>query len=862
MSSKELFLRWAAIGAYSPMMRTHHGSRYGQNWSFEGGPNPKNFTIATSTVSQLAILFSEESFRSKFSVDALSAINDVQSAIGNLMDTSYGTWVDIDTAIRTQTGDAPIDTLASANLNVAKLILRYAIQDTNSLMQPHYDAETLNIWKKMAQQHIALFPYLKTYAKISAQEGLPIMRHMILLYPNDTIIQKGIPENEAFQKFSGEKSGKRPYNELFQYFLGNELLVAPIIDPEASSRPVYLPEGTWFNIFTRRYYTGQQTIIASADLDEIPVFAKAGSIVPRLVDGVETLVDSDDPDITDSKDTENALKVEIFSGANGSFILSDGTSFNYIHSSDIDKTTTATVNNVSVEIIATEGAFNIETPLSGDVDLTFSNGSRLLITNTPMVRIYSVSIVVAGIQEPENHHPLVDSNGREIMLRGVNARIQGVFDVTFDDGRAPLEPIPAFSQEDTEAMQKIGFNLLRLPINWSAIEPSPNTYSQDYLNKIQEVLDLCQQAGIQVMLDMHQDAFSKEVGEDGAPLWGIIPPPETQNSGGHLENLVTLRFSEQVQKAFISFWKNEMVTASGKGLQDHFIDAMCHVMNHFKDHAAVIGMEVFNEPWLLHTELGESDIGLLHTFYTKAFAKLRETAGSKLIFFEPDVSKNFPAADGRPQYSALIPDSIPWDTGNTVYAPHLYVENFIMTGNPDPNDPAIMENITNSIIEANAFNAPLMIGEFGFNDKDPDYASTMDRVMNLADKYLFHTAQWVWKENSQDAWGFYDFENDEPVLREDIARQTARAYPQAISGRIKTILYDSATHALTVHFTYTETGAPHVIFLPVTYAYSNGYTVICDGENSVSEQMDAYGRISVECGTDDGEIHTLKVIAQ
>ncbi|KPA19545.1 Glycoside hydrolase, family 1 [Candidatus Magnetomorum sp. HK-1] len=862
VSSKELFLRWTAIGAYSPMMRTHHGSRYGQNWSFEGGPNPNNFTITNTTLGALANLFSDESFRDRFSVDALTSINALQSVLGNLVGTSYGTWVEIDTAIRNVTGDEHINTLAAANLNAAKLILRYSSQNIENMAQPEFDAETIGIWKKMSEQHIALFPYLKTYAKESVEAGLPIMRHMLLVYPNDTTIQNGIPDNEAFQKFSGEQSGKRPYNEMFQYFLGNKLLVAPIIDPDVTTRPVYLPEGIWYNIFTKEQYSGSQTIIAEAKIDEIPVFAPAGSIIPRLAQGVETLVEIDDPDIFDYKDAENVLRVEIFTGQDGEFTMADGTEFKFINKGFISNTTTATVNNVSVNITSLGKSYQIETSPGSDVNLVLSNGSSLEITNTPIVRSYIITIVASTVQEPKYHQPIYDSAGREILLRGVNARIQGVFDVNFDDGREPLEPIPSFSQEDTEAMQKIGFNFLRLPINWSAIEPTPNTYSQAYLDAIQNVLDLCQQAGIKVMLDMHQDAYSKETGEDGAPLWGIIPPPETQNTGGHLDSLVNLRFSEQVQKAFVSFWNNVTVTVTGKGLQDHFVDAMCHVLNHFKYHEAVIGMEVFNEPWLLHTELGESDITLLHNFYTKAFAKMKATAPNQLIFFEPDVSKNFPSADGRPQYTAIIPQSIPWATSNTVYAPHLYIKNFILTGDPDPNDPEILTNLMNSINEAAAFQTPLMIGEFGFNDKDPDYATTMDKVMALADEYLFHTAQWVWKENSQDAWGFYDFDDETPVLREKVARETSRAYPQAISGRIKSTLFDRETSALTVHFTYKYTGTQHVLFIPITYAYPNGYDVTCDGENVSVTPINGLGKISVACGQEDGEIHTLRVLAR
>jgi endoglycosylceramidase len=737
--------------------------------------------------------------------------------------------------------------------------LRYIPPNTDNLSQPQYDAETLAIWKKFAQQHMALFPYLKAYAKESAEYGLPMMRHMILLYPDDAIIQNGIPDNEVFRKFSGKESGKRPYNELFQYFLGNEILVAPVIDPDKTSRPIYLPEGTWFNCKTREKIIGPQTIVADAEVDEIPLFSPAGSIIPRIDSSVETLVSIDRADITDINDT-NILHVEVFIGKNATFTMADGTSIAYHHNGDMDKNTTATVNQEEIAIQPIDNAYVIETLPTDNIELVLSNESRLSIINSPKTRTYIITIVSPSIQAPKNHKPIADRFGREIILRGVNARIQGVFDVTFDDGREPLEPIPAFTEADTEAMQKIGFNFLRLPINWSAIEPTPNSYSQTYLDAIQNVVDLCQQAGIYVLLDMHQDAYSKEIGEDGAPLWAIIPEPVKTHEGGHLGNLFELRTSEQVQAAFISFWNNAIVENSGKALQEHFIDAMCHVMAYFKDSSAVLGMEVFNEPWLLHTELGESDIGKLHSFYVNAFSRLRETAPEKLIFFEPDVSKNYPSADGRPQYAAIIPEIIPWNTDQTVYAPHLYIYNFIFTGNPDPNDPEILISINNSLIEASAFNTPLMIGEFGFNHEDEDYGATMDVVMNLADQYLFHTAQWVWKENSQDAWGFYDFENDVPVMRESIAKDIARAYPQAISGKIQNIRFDQDTYDLTVHFTYTDTGEPHILFLPVTYAYANGFDIMCDGQTVNYSQLDSYGRVSVTCGVDDGNIHVLNVL--
>lgn len=117
---------------------------------------------------------------------------------------------------------------------------------------------------------------------------------------------------------------------------------------------------------------------------------------------------------------------------------------------------------------------------------------------------------------------LHNQRGREITLRGVNTRVQGVFDVTFDDGRLP-----------------------RLPINWSALEPAPGRYDRDYLARIAAVVTLCQRHGILVRIDFHQDAFAKEIGQDGAPRWVLdllLGPGNYPDLGGPLDDLDARRF--------------------------------------------------------------------------------------------------------------------------------------------------------------------------------------------------------------------------------------------------------------------------------------------------------------------------------
>lgn len=470
---------------------------------------------------------------------------------------------------------------------------------------------------------------------------------------------------------------------------------------------------------------------------------------------------------------------------------------------------------------------------------------------------------------------IVDADGREWLLRGVNARVEGVFDVTFDDGRAPLEEIPAFGAEDTAAMTEIGFNLLRLPVQWSAIEPQPGQYDQAYLQRISDVIALCEEAGIQVLVDMHQDAYSKEIGEDGAPLWAIVPPPTQVNAGGEL-NLLAARLSPQTQEAFASFWRNEQV--AGKGLQEHYIGALTEVAKVAGQSSAVIGLDVFNEPWLLHAQsllkLSGKDPGLnldmLYDFYAKAIPAVQEAAPDKLVMFEPDVAKNDPPAippgstDQQP-YSATVPDPIPWPTPGTVYAPHFYTNAFFNPGdaaagypNISPTDPGITLSINNSMAEASKFSAPLLLGEFGFTPKAAQYAQTMAAIYTLTNANAISTAQWVWKENSQDSWGFYDFTNGQPTLRQEAAAATAQPYPQAISGRLRSAAV-ATTGELTVNFVYQDTGQPHQLFVPVTYGFANGFEVQCGGESVEPINTDDAGRVTVECGDKGGEEYVLTV---
>jgi alpha-D-xyloside xylohydrolase len=136
--------------------------------------------------------------------------------------------------------------------------------DKNS---PDGTTPALDTYRKFAILHMSLFPYRYAAAQQAVATGLPLMRALVLNYQDDP--KARIRKDE--------------------YLFGPDLLVAPILD-ENTSRPVYLPAGDWLNLFTGAPVTGPTTIVAQAAPDTIPVYARKGTILPKIPEDIMTLV--------------------------------------------------------------------------------------------------------------------------------------------------------------------------------------------------------------------------------------------------------------------------------------------------------------------------------------------------------------------------------------------------------------------------------------------------------------------------------------------------------------------------------------------------------------------------------------------
>jgi hypothetical protein len=99
-----------------------------------------------------------------------------------------------------------------------------------------------------------------------------------------------------------------------------------VITNLASSRPVYLPAGAWYDFFTHARYTGGQTILwTNANQSQMPLFAREGAIIPMISTNVQTLCDAayvNNPGITTMT---SALEFMLYPTTNSSFTVYDGT---------------------------------------------------------------------------------------------------------------------------------------------------------------------------------------------------------------------------------------------------------------------------------------------------------------------------------------------------------------------------------------------------------------------------------------------------------------------------------------------------------------------------------------------------------
>jgi endoglycosylceramidase len=411
---------------------------------------------------------------------------------------------------------------------------------------------------------------------------------------------------------------------------------------------------------------------------------------------------------------------------------------------------------------------------------------------------------------PAQVRQIVDGNGRQVLLRGVN--VDGLVDYYRPDLRTPY-PIdsrryaagacPADDQSvegvvlcerDFAQMRSLGYDVIRLNLSWSLIERSPGRIDDRYIDRVAQVVGWARRAGIYVILDMHQDAWSKYLystsadhctspyqpirGFDGAPKWASIHtrPVCALNGTRELDPAV----EEDAGKLF-----HDASASDGVGLREHFISAVAALARRFRGDPTVAGYDLFNEPSIFG--VGGTDASVLLPFYAKVIGGVvnRVPGFRQLFFIEPDVSR-----DVTDRSDITVAWSRYSRYRNVVYEPHVYTRTF--TPRSFPMD----GGYRSAIADAKHLGLPVWIGEFGCN---PSEDRTVLRAHYQEQDMLgLGGALWLWKENANDTnrsvfWGVYGPPFGPGVPQPQRIRLTSRPYPIFTEGTLESLSYEPAS---------------------------------------------------------------------
>jgi alpha-glucosidase len=194
--------------------------------------------------------------------------------------------------------------------------------------------------RKSIELRYRLLPYLYNAFHETSETGLPVMRALLLQYPDDAAA----------------------VDQSYEFMFGDDLLVSPVLKDREREGEAYLPKGLWYDFWTDRRYSGPRRVGVEAPLDRIPLFVRGGAIIPtrQIVQytgeaPINPLTFEIYPDWTAEPDATGA------SGAASSrdYYEDDGISFDFQHGASLRQKITVTHSRdvIDISMTAREGSY-------------------------------------------------------------------------------------------------------------------------------------------------------------------------------------------------------------------------------------------------------------------------------------------------------------------------------------------------------------------------------------------------------------------------------------------------------------------------------------------------------------------------
>lgn len=418
---------------------------------------------------------------------------------------------------------------------------------------------------------------------------------------------------------------------------------------------------------------------------------------------------------------------------------------------------------------------------------------------------------------------IVDTAGRSVLLHGMNC----------GEKSSQRRHESWHGPEDFHNMRRWGMNCLRLLVHWSAVEPEPGAYDEDYLQRLDRRIQWAHDAGLYVILDMHQDLYSEAIpGGNGAPAWAVITDARPDYRYGGIWS-AAYTTSPMLHAAFDNFWKNTP-GPDGVGIQDRYAMAWAYLARRYAGESAVIGFDLMNEPfpgsrirdavWNLWRALPDilrgvdaaagdvvySDAplpgrvmaaldrydnyrhfvaafestqrrfeqGPLAAMYRRVAGAIRAVGSTQIIFLESGPFSNF----GAPSFIEPLTDAQGERDPQQAYIPHGYD---IVVDTPyacRPHPERVVHIFDNLAKTGRRLAMPMIVGEWGALYGSPGSLPAARMYVAALETHLAGDTYWDYHRDIENAACF-------EALR--------RPYPERVAGRLLEYRYDFDAGAFT-----------------------------------------------------------------
>ena len=392
-----------------------------------------------------------------------------------------------------------------------------------------------------------------------------------------------------------------------------------------------------------------------------------------------------------------------------------------------------------------------------------------------------------------------DPGGRTVIMRGVNLA-----------GAHKQKPyVSEFQRADYARLRTDwGMNAIRYLVTWAGLEPARGVYDESYLAAIEERIGWARDAGLFVVVDMHQDLFGEGfLGGDGAPRWTCDASryaafkPQTPWFFGSLD--------PNVGACFDALWTDAE-------LRGHLVEGWRRLAARLAKYDNVLGFDPINEPFWGTASLTTFEAERLAPFYVEVTNAVRTAAPGWLVFAEPSASRNLGFGSSFPR--------LPVD--GVVYAPHAYDPSAESGNGFDPDHrESMLQKIADMRSEAEGMGASLFIGEYGGDPGKPGIAAYMTAAYDGAGAVGASTTYWAY-DKSDDGYGLLRADGSE---KKELADVLTRPFPERVAGKLLSYAFDAATGTATVTFEPDASVEPPTELSVPARLYPRGVQVDCGG---------------------------------